>query len=209
MHPKDTLASSRNSNILSCHASPSTQRAERRNLRTAHLGADFAEILQTRARSKRLCNAAAVSLQRQLFSWRQRHRGLSFSYTVKPHHSPRLHSWRGGFASLTIKCMSSSERTPRQRIIDVLLVAPLSSRRIAEIVGITERQVEEHLGHIVKTVARDRLLRFVMEPAACQDCDFVFRERERLTRPSRCPRCRSEAITEPRYRIERQNPRHN
>lgn len=84
------------------------------------------------------------------------------------------------------------------------MLTPLTSRRIAEIVGASERKVEEHLSHIVKSVARDRTLKFVLEPAACKDCEFVFHERERLTRPSRCPRCRSEAISEPRYFIARQ-----
>jgi hypothetical protein len=42
----------------------------------------------------------------------------------------------------------------------------------------------------------------VLEPSECQDCGFVFRDRRRLTQPSRCPRCRSEATTPPRYGIE-------
>jgi len=86
--------------------------------------------------------------------------------------------------------------------MDLLRVAPLSSRRLAEVVGISERQVEDHLSHIVKSVARDHSLRFILEPSECQDCGFSFRDRSRITRPSRCPRCRSEAITEPRYSIE-------
>ncbi len=99
--------------------------------------------------------------------------------------------------------MLPTERTPRQRIMDLLTVTPLSSRRLAEIVGISERQVEDHLSHIVKSVARARSRRFRLAPSECQDCSFVFRDRSRITRPSRCPRCRSEAITEPRYSIER------
>lgn len=87
--------------------------------------------------------------------------------------------------------------------MDLLTVTPLSSRRLAEVVGISERQVEDHLSHIVKSVAWDRSLRFIREPSECQDCGFVFRGRSRITRPSRCPRCRSEAITEPRYGIKR------
>ena len=53
-----------------------------------------------------------------------------------------------------------------------------------------------------KTLARDRTQRFVLEPAACSDCGFVFRDRTRFTKPSRCPTCRSEGITGPRYGIE-------
>ncbi|MDE3018645.1 MAG: transcriptional regulator [Nitrospirota bacterium] len=77
-----------------------------------------------------------------------------------------------------------------------------SSRQLAELVGIPERQVEDHLSHLIKSLGRDRARRFVMDPSACQDCGFVFRERTRLTKPSRCPRCRSEAVSPPRFGIE-------
>lgn len=98
--------------------------------------------------------------------------------------------------------MFTPERTPRQRIIDLITGTLLSSHQLAQMLGIPERQVEEHLSHVVKTVARDRSRRFLLDPSACQDCGFVFRNRSRLTRPSRCPQCRSEAITPPRYGIE-------
>lgn len=94
------------------------------------------------------------------------------------------------------------EQTPRQRIIALITGTRLASHQLAQMLGIPERQVEDHLSHVVKTVARDRSRRFVLEPSACQDCGFVFHDRRRLTRPSRCPRCRSEAITAPRYGIE-------
>src|SRR3989442_5333557 len=76
-----------------------------------------------------------------------------------------------------------------------------SARDLEHSLGIPERKVEEHLAHIVKSVAGARQGRFRMEPAGCQDCGFVFRGRTRLTRPSRCPKCRSEAILEPRFGI--------
>jgi hypothetical protein len=98
--------------------------------------------------------------------------------------------------------MSPPERTPRQRIIDLITGTTLSSRQLAQLLGIAERQVEAHLTHVVRTVERDRSRRFVLEPATCPDCGFVFRGRTRLTRPSRCPRCRGEHITAPRYGIE-------
>jgi hypothetical protein len=78
----------------------------------------------------------------------------------------------------------------------------LSSRQLAELVGIPERQVEEHLAHVVQTLARDRTHRFVLEPSSCPACGYVFRDRRRLTCPSRCPRCRAEGITPPRYGIQ-------
>lgn len=98
--------------------------------------------------------------------------------------------------------MLPPEQTLRQRMIDVITGTRLSSHQLAQMLGIRERQVEEHLLHVVKTIARDKSRRFVLDPARCQDCDFVFRDRRRLTRPSRCPHCRSEHILAPRYGID-------
>lgn len=98
--------------------------------------------------------------------------------------------------------MLPPEQTPRQRIIELITGTRLSSHQLAQMLDIPERQVEDHLPHIVKTVARDKTRRFILDPARCQDCDFVFRDRTKLTRPSRCPHCRSEAIAAPRYGID-------
>ncbi|HSF67452.1 MAG TPA: hypothetical protein VLA67_08475 [Nitrospiraceae bacterium] len=98
--------------------------------------------------------------------------------------------------------MLPPERTPRQRIIDLIAGARLSSYQLAQLLGLPERQIEEHLIHVVKTVSRDKTRRFILDPARCQHCDFVFRGRSRLTSPSRCPHCRSEAIKAPRYGID-------
>ena len=98
--------------------------------------------------------------------------------------------------------MLAPERTPRQRIIELITDARLSSYQLAQMLGIPERQVEEHLTHVVKTIARDKTRKFILDPARCQDCGFVFHDRRRLTSPSRCPQCRSEAIEAPRYGID-------
>ena len=98
--------------------------------------------------------------------------------------------------------MLTPDRTPRQRIIELITGTRLPSHQLAQMLGIAERQVEDHLEHVVKSIARDKTRRFILEPSRCQDCDFVFRDRRRLTRPSRCPTCRSEDITAPRYGID-------
>ena len=98
--------------------------------------------------------------------------------------------------------MLPPEQTPRQWIIGLITGTRLSSYQLAQMLGIRERQVEEHLTHVVKTISRDKTRRFVLEPARCQDCHFIFRDRRRLTSPSRCPQCRSEAIAAPRYGID-------
>lgn len=102
--------------------------------------------------------------------------------------------------------MLTPERTPRQRIIDLLTGTRLSTHQLAHMLGIPERQVEDHLAHVVKTMSRDPTRRFILEPSTCPDCGFVFRNRTRLTRPSRCPVCRGEGITPPRYGIDPPSP---
>ena len=100
--------------------------------------------------------------------------------------------------------MHEYDRTPRQRILALLVGRMMTVRQLAAVIKISERQVEDHLVHIVKSVERDRLRRFVIEPSACLDCEFVFTARARVKRPSHCPQCRSENISMPRYGIEAQ-----
>lgn len=98
--------------------------------------------------------------------------------------------------------MLPPERTPRQRIMELLVGTRLTTHQLAQMIAIPEKQVEDHLIHVVKSISQDKTRRFILEPSRCQDCDFVFRDRRRLTRPSRCPNCRSEDITAPRYGID-------
>lgn len=92
--------------------------------------------------------------------------------------------------------------TVRQRLVDSLTGTRLSTRQLAERLAVPEREIEDHLTHVVRTLAKDRTRRFMMEPAFCQDCAFTFRGRTKLTCPSRCPRCRSEYIAVPRFGID-------
>lgn len=92
-------------------------------------------------------------------------------------------------------------RTIRQRMLNLLVGQELSSRTLAELLRIPVREVEDHLTHLVKTVGRHSDKQFLLLPSQCHDCGFVFGRRTRLTPPSRCPQCRSEFISPPRYRI--------
>lgn len=98
--------------------------------------------------------------------------------------------------------VSFAERTPRQRIIELLTGTRLSAHQLAHLLDIPERRVEEHLAHVAKTMARDQARKFILEPSTCPACGFIFRDRTKLTRPSRCPVCRSEGVTAPRYGID-------
>ncbi len=93
-------------------------------------------------------------------------------------------------------------QTMRQQIVESLQGTLCSAYQLAGMLRIREREVEEHLTHIVKTVARDRTKQFVIDPASCVECGYVFRGRTKLTTPSRCPKCKSEGVSPPRFGIQ-------
>ncbi|MFH0825598.1 MAG: hypothetical protein V2B18_22820, partial [Pseudomonadota bacterium] len=66
-------------------------------------------------------------------------------------------------------------------------------------VGIREKEALEHLTHVVRSA--DNSFTVIVEPARCLKCDFLFKKRERLTTPGKCPICRSEHISDPAYRL--------
>ncbi len=96
--------------------------------------------------------------------------------------------------------------TVREQLRDALLAGPATARDLSARLRIRERDVAEHLAHLSRSLAH-RGERLVVEPASCIACGFVFRERERLTRPGACPRCRSSRIDPPAFRVEAAAPR--
>jgi hypothetical protein len=90
--------------------------------------------------------------------------------------------------------------TIRQSIIYALEDGPLSAIGVSGMVGIPEKEVAGHLEHIRTSLHRTGR-KFIVQPAECAKCGFVFEKRGRLTRPGRCPACRSESIHAPLFSI--------
>ena len=90
--------------------------------------------------------------------------------------------------------------TIRQEIISVLTGRTLSARAISAEVGISEKEVVDHFGHIRIAVRKSRE-RLKIIPAECKKCGFRFKKRERLNKPGKCPICSSQQIQEPRFSI--------
>jgi predicted Zn-ribbon and HTH transcriptional regulator len=90
--------------------------------------------------------------------------------------------------------------TVRQQIISLLDGRRLSAREISGYIGIPEREVYDHLEHIQRSVHRGRYHLDVTHPL-CRKCGFIFRKRERLHKPGRCPVCRGESIEEPLFSL--------
>jgi len=91
-------------------------------------------------------------------------------------------------------------QTPRERLLRALSAEPLSARALSQLVSLAEREVFDHLQFLQKTL-KTRGQKLVLTPATCLDCQFVFRKRERLTRPGRCPACRSTHLSEPHFSL--------
>lgn len=62
--------------------------------------------------------------------------------------------------------------------------------------------VEDDLRHLLKTLKHSQEYRAVVTPARCRHCGFIF-DRDKLTKPGKCPQCRSTWIEAPLIRIEK------
>ena len=91
--------------------------------------------------------------------------------------------------------------TVRRRMIRLLEENQCTARDLSQSLGITEKQVYDHLAHVGRSVkSENKKLR--MTPARCLGCGFVFENRSRLTKPGRCPSCKDGPISPPAYRVE-------
>jgi len=90
--------------------------------------------------------------------------------------------------------------TIRHSIMTLLAGETVSALDISREVRIPEREVYGHLEHIRRTL-RVTGLRLHLAPAVCGECGFVFHKRTRLTKPGKCPACRSSHISEPLYSL--------
>ncbi|MCK5426395.1 MAG: transcriptional regulator [Thermodesulfovibrionia bacterium] len=93
------------------------------------------------------------------------------------------------------------QKTIRQQIHSILGGQTLSAKEISAHVSVSEKEVYEHLDHIQKTVNKSGFT-LIITPAECRKCGFVFRKREKMKKPGKCPVCRGELIKEPLFSIE-------
>lgn len=98
--------------------------------------------------------------------------------------------------------MTSQDLTTRQRIAMSLRGASMTAKDISRAASVMEKEVSWHLEHIARSLSSaGSTERLLVEPSSCLNCGFVFRKRQRLKTPSKCPICASEEITETRFRI--------
>lgn len=99
--------------------------------------------------------------------------------------------------------------TTRKRIIELLLrdEGPLTAEDIILKLCLrnTADEVYEHLKHVAKTVRRtyrDSYI-LIMIPPVCRACGYVFKGLEEPRKPGRCPKCKSDRIDPPAFKIVR------
>jgi hypothetical protein len=91
-------------------------------------------------------------------------------------------------------------KTYRQKINALLRENPHTLHELSSALHLSVKEILQHLGHVQKSVRRPQ--RFFIAPAKCLKCGFVFKDRRKLSPPSRCPRCKDSHIQDPRYGIE-------
>ena len=95
--------------------------------------------------------------------------------------------------------MQGTERTTRQRIADFLREEPAEAGRLATEFEITTDAALSHVEHIARSLeGTDEQL--LAAPPECLDCGFSAFD-DLANRPSRCPECRSEDLTEPVFTV--------
>ncbi len=93
--------------------------------------------------------------------------------------------------------------TRRQRIIKLLEERDYSVSELATMLDMrgkgSKKAVLEDLKAVAKIVRREGKV-LLIQPAICRKCGFVFRAEINI--PSKCPKCKSQWIEEPRFKIE-------
>lgn len=89
--------------------------------------------------------------------------------------------------------------TRREKIIEMLQQQKYTAQHMANFFETTLKEILEDLAHIGKSIKPKKLKTI---PAYCKSCNFIFREREKVSKPSKCPKCRSEWIEAQMFWIE-------
>jgi predicted Zn-ribbon and HTH transcriptional regulator len=84
--------------------------------------------------------------------------------------------------------------TLRKELVD-MLATPRTASSLARELGLKRGDVEEELVHAIRS-ARAAGHAIVVEPAKCRKCGYTF-DAGTLSKPGKCPECRSTWLYEP------------
>lgn len=89
-------------------------------------------------------------------------------------------------------------KTVRQKIIELLSEGEMDALELSREVSIREKEVYDHLAHIARSLAA-KGNKLEIHPARCLSCGYVFKHRQRFTRPGRCPHCKNSHLQSPSF----------
>ena len=89
----------------------------------------------------------------------------------------------------------------RKELLNILTAQPRSVSSLARELGLKRGDVEDDVAHVIRS-ARAAGHRIVVQPARCRACGFTFAE-DKLSKPGKCPACRSTWLYEAQISIER------
>ena len=96
--------------------------------------------------------------------------------------------------------LAERHTTIRSALREALRAGPLGAHELSARVGISEKDVAGHLEHLARSL-RQGGERLVVDPARCLGCGFAFKERTRLSKPSRCPLCKGQRLEPAHFSI--------
>jgi len=92
-------------------------------------------------------------------------------------------------------------KTERQRMLGTLTRNELFSLRELKLkFKLTAQEVKDEVEHIFLT-AKSQGYSVHIVPAECGSCKYVFKDRRKVSAPSRCPKCKSERVLEPLFKL--------
>jgi len=90
--------------------------------------------------------------------------------------------------------------TIRQRLKELLRDGEWTALELSQELSVQEREIYSHLGHVCKSLNHEKLK---VSPYRCLSCSYIFKKRERLDRPGKCPPCKGSHIAVATFAIGR------
>ena len=85
--------------------------------------------------------------------------------------------------------------TIRQNMLKHLKFGELSVSELSQSIGKSEKELYSHLEHLLNS----KSIKII--PAECRICGYIFENRDRVKKPSKCPKCKGTYIVQPFFRI--------
>ncbi len=87
----------------------------------------------------------------------------------------------------------------RRDLLPMLLENFMTVKEISHSVGQKDTTTISDLEHLLKSL-KHQDYKAIVEPSVCRKCGFEF-STEKLSRPSKCPECKGNWLTEPRIKV--------